>query len=120
MKAACLIISMVLALLLFIFYDHISDTVYYFWDKMKDFVLLLTVTILLNGVWKNYFKIATAFFGCRLLSQIIITAFPHLQILPYLTYLLWGFILCIIFYDELIKLYYKVLILFARKFVNKN
>lgn len=122
MKAVCLIISLVTAVVLFVFYDDISDLVYYFWDKLKDFVLLLTITILLirdneSEFWKASYKIGSAFFGCRLGVQLALNIFPSLdsQILfNYLFYGSWFSVLCIIFYDELVKLYYKVLILFAR------
>lgn len=119
MKAACLIISLVMALVLYVFYDNISDTVYYFWDKMKDMVLLLTITLILNetGFWKAAFKTGSAFFGCRIGVEILVAIFPALEspvLFDLLFYCSWLSVLCIIFYDELVKLYYKVLILLAR------
>lgn len=119
MKAVCLIISLVIAVVLYVFYDDISDTVYYFWDKMKDMVLLLTITLLLNetGFWKSAFKIATSFFGCRIGVELLVAIFPALEspaLFNILFYLSWIAVLSIIFYDELVKLYYKVLIQVAR------
>lgn len=119
MKAICLIISLVMAVVLYVFYDDISDTVYYFWDKTKDFVVFLTITLILNetGFWKSAFKIATSFFGCRIGVEILVAIFPALEspvLFDLLFYCSWLSVLCIIFYDELVKLYYKVLILLAR------
>lgn len=122
MKAICLIISLVAALVLYIFYQDITDIVYYFWDKLKDFVFLLTITILLirgneGEFWKAAFKISSAFFGCRIGVELLVTVFPSLEspkLFDYLFYGSWFCVLCIIFYDTIIKLYYKILILFAR------
>lgn len=122
MKAVCLIISLVTALVLYAFYNDITDKVYYFWDKMKDFVFLLTITILLirgneSQFWKAAFKISSAFFGCRIGVEFLILAFPSLEspkLFDYLFYISWLSVLCIIFYDAIVKLCYKILILFAR------
>lgn len=122
MKAVCLIISLVLVLVLYVFYNDISDYVYYFWDKMKDFVFMLTITILLiregeNAFWKGAFKITSAFFGCRIGVEFLVLAFPVLDtpvLFDLLFYGSWISVLCIIFYEAIVKLYYKILIMFAR------
>lgn len=122
MKSICLIISLGIVYLLYVFYSDISDLVYYFWDKMKDFVFLLTITILLielnkSEFWKAVFKISSAFFGCRIAVELLVLAFPSLEspkLFDYLFYASWLSVLCIIFYSSIIKLFYKILILFAR------
>lgn len=111
MKTVCLIFSIGLLYLMYIFYPGVSDLTYYLWDKLKDFAMLLTITLLLiklveDRFWIVVFKITTAFFGCRIAVEFIVLAFPKLEspaLMNYLFYGCWIAVLCIIFYKPFSK-----------------
>ena len=105
----------------YIFYEHISDTMYYLWDKTKDAVLMATITILLRRNYDSRYIIrvsqaSTAFIICRVVIEYLILIFPswdHPSTLNFLFCLLWAVVVYVFFYDWITKMFFKVRVWFS-------
>jgi hypothetical protein len=105
----------------YIFYDDISNTVYYLWDKTKDAVLMTAITVLLRRNYDSKYIIrvsqaSTAFIIVRVATEYLVLLFPsldHPATLNFLFCLNWAVVVYVFFYEWVTKMFFKIRIYFG-------
>jgi hypothetical protein len=105
----------------YIFYNHVSDLVYYLWDKTKDAVMMTAITVLLRRNYDSKYVIrvsqaSTAFIIVRVLTEYIILLFPaldHPATLNFLFCLNWAVVVYVFFYAWITKMFFNIRVYWA-------